>query len=185
MESLHVIRLKQSLSAWLPAKEKYLGVRGTPVAYLLRDLRCLIPCQSDQAAKAGTKAGARTSRITGSGCQVSSGAGGSAVVEKVLPRAVLWIPTVICLGLWRMVNLRISSTSKVVVYQPGSQGRFLNCLFTSEHVVFRRRRNYTIKTFLRRTLVRLHNLTPYTHQGGFAGVFFSVPIKFRDIIFLR
>ncbi|GMN68664.1 hypothetical protein TIFTF001_037722 [Ficus carica] len=163
MESLHVIRLKQSLSAWLPAKDKYLGVRGTPVAYLLQDLRCLsvshgfgyssdpdgsysewsrrmmggistgscwcgwpVLCQSDQAAKAGTKAGARTSRITGSGCQVSSGAGGSAVVEKVLPRAVLWIPTVICLGLWRMVNLRISSTSKVVVYQPGSRGRFLN-----------------------------------------------------------
>ncbi|GMN40084.1 hypothetical protein TIFTF001_009309 [Ficus carica] len=32
-------------------------------------------CQSDQAAKAGAKAGTRTSTVTGRGCQVSNGAG--------------------------------------------------------------------------------------------------------------
>ena len=50
---------------------------------------------------------------------------GLAVVEKVLRIAVLRAPTVICSGLWRMVNLRTSCTLEVVVDQTGSRERIL------------------------------------------------------------
>ncbi|GMN61638.1 hypothetical protein TIFTF001_030720 [Ficus carica] len=59
---------------------------------------------------------------------------GSAVVKEVLPRPILWAPTVICSGPWRRANLRTSSTSMVVVDQPGSWERILNWFVWSGQV---------------------------------------------------
>ena len=54
---------------------------------------------------------------------------GSVVVGEVLPRPVLWAPTLICSGPWRKANLRASNTSEVVIDQPGAQGRILHNRF--------------------------------------------------------
>ncbi|GMN61194.1 hypothetical protein TIFTF001_030279 [Ficus carica] len=54
---------------------------------------------------------------------------GSVVVGEVLPRPILQSLIVICSGPWRKANLKASSTSEVVVDQPGARGRILHNWF--------------------------------------------------------